>query len=136
MRKIIILFVNFYLIIKFQYKTMTFFIIVHLTIKLFYKTTILFINFYRTIKFALIFTTLLLGCSRSGVPFWDVFSIQVVLSFGAVLRLSNITLGRSEARVVGRNTRWKRDNKKNFKNHIISSIITSKEFLSIKIRKF
>ncbi len=39
--------------------------------------------------------------------------------------LSGITAGGSKARVIGRNTRWKRDNKKNFKNHIIGSIITS-----------
>ncbi len=38
--------------------------------------------------------------------------------------------------MVGRNTRPKRDNKKNFKNHIISSIITSKDFLSVKVRNF
>ncbi len=30
--------------------------------------------------------------SRSGAPFWDVFSILVALSLGVVLRLSNITL--------------------------------------------
>ncbi len=76
-----------------------------------------------------------LGRSRSGTPFWDVSSILVTLSLGVVLRLSNITPEGSEARVVRRNTRWKRDNKKNFKNHIISSIITSKDFLSVKIRK-
>ncbi len=38
-------------------------------------------------------------------------------------------------RVVGRNTRRKRDNKKNFKNHIMGNIITSKNFLSVKIGK-
>ncbi len=80
-------------------------------------------------------TMLLLGCSRSGAPFRDVFSISVVLSLGAVLRLSNITPGGSEARVIGRNMRRKRDNKKNFKTHIICSIITSKDFLLVKIRK-
>ncbi len=32
-----------------------------------------------------VFTTLLLGCSRSGAPFRDVFPISVVLSLGAVL---------------------------------------------------
>ncbi len=82
-----------------------------------------------------IFTTLLLGRSRSGVPFQDVFSISVALSLGAVLRLSNITPEGSDARVAGRNTRWKRDNKKIFTNHIIGSIITSKDFLSVKICK-
>ncbi len=39
------------------------------------------------------------------------FLISVALSPVAVLGLSNITLGGSEARVVGRNTRRKRDNK-------------------------
>ncbi len=34
--------------------------------------------------------------------------------------------GGSVARLETRNTRWKCDNKKNFKNHIISSIIASK----------
>ncbi len=66
----------------------------------------------------------------------DVFSISVALPLGAVLRLSNITPGGSEARVVGRNTRRKRDNKERFKNYIIRSIITSKDFLSVKIPKF
>ncbi len=55
---------------------------------------------------------LLLGRSRSGAPFQDVFSISVALSLGAVPQLSNITPGGSEVRVVGRNTKWKRDNKK------------------------
>ncbi len=67
-----------------------------------------------------IFTTLLLGCSRSGASF--------VLPFGVILRLSNITPGGSVARVVRRNTKRKRDNTKNFKSHIIGSIITSKDF--------
>ncbi len=70
-----------------------------------------------------------------GTPFWDVFSILVALSLGAVLQLSNIIPGGSEVKVVSRNTIWNRDNKKNFKNHIIGSIITSKDFLSVKIRK-
>ncbi len=76
---------------------------------------------------------LLLGRSRFGAPLRDVFSISVALSLGAVLRLSNITPGGSEARVVGRHTRRKRDNKKNYTNHIIGSIVTSKDFLSVKI---
>ncbi len=80
-------------------------------------------------------TMLLLGRSHSGAPFWDVFSISIVLSLGAVLQLSNITPGGSEVTVVGKNTRWKRDNKKNFKNHIISSIITSTDFLEFKTLK-
>ncbi len=80
-------------------------------------------------------TMFLLGRSRFGAPFWDVFSISVALSLGVALRLSNITPGGSEAQMVGRNTRQKRDNKKSFKNHIISSIIKSKEFLSAKIHK-
>ncbi len=54
-----------------------------------------------------LFTTLLLGRSLSSAPFQDIFSISVALSLGAVLRLSNITPGRSEARVVGKNTRQK-----------------------------
>ncbi len=74
--------------------------------------------------------------SRFCAPFQDVFLILVVLSLGVVLRLSDITPGESEARVVGRNTRQKRDNKKIFKNHIISSIITSKDFLSVKKHRF
>ncbi len=52
-----------------------------------------------------------------------------------VLRLSNIIPGGGEARVVGRNTMQKRDKEKNFKNLIIGSIITSKDFLSVKIHK-
>ncbi len=55
-----------------------------------------------------LFTTLLLHCIRSNATFWNVFLISVALSLGAILRLSNITPGRSEARVVGRYTRWKR----------------------------
>ncbi len=51
-----------------------------------------------------VFTMLLLGHFCSSVPFWDVFLISIALSFGAVLRLSNITPGGSELRVVGRNT--------------------------------
>ncbi len=69
------------------------------------------------------FTTFLLGNSHSGVPFWDVFSILVALSLGEVLRLSNITLGGSEVRVVGRNTRQKRDNKKTLKT-ILSGVLS------------
>ncbi len=42
------------------------------------------------------------------VHFWDTFSISVALSLGAILRLSNITPGGSEAREVGRNLRQKR----------------------------
>ncbi len=63
-------------------------------------------------KSIVIITTFLLGRSYFGTPFQDVFSISVALSLGVVLRLSNITLGGSEARVVGRNTRRKGDNKK------------------------
>ncbi len=87
-------------------------------------------NFIQCLKeFHIIITTLLLGRSHFGAPFWDVFSISVALSLGVVLRLSNIIAGGSEARVVGRNTRRKLDNKKkNFKNHIFGSIITSKDF--------
>ncbi len=70
-----------------------------------------------------VFTTLLLGRCRSGAPFRDVFSISVALSLGAVLRLSNITPGRSEARVVGRNTRQKRDNKKALRT-ILSAVLS------------
>ncbi len=62
-------------------------------------------RYYR--YFFLVFTTFLLGRSRSGAPFWDSFSISVALSLGVVLRLSNITSGGSEVRVVGRNTRRK-----------------------------
>ncbi len=83
----------------------------------------------------LLFTVLLLSHSHSGASFRDVFLISVALSLGAVLQLSDITPGGSEARVVGRNTRRKQDNKKPFKNHVISSIITSKDFLSVKIHK-
>ncbi len=56
------------------------------------------------------------------------FYIGSALSLCVVLQLSNIILGGSEAKVVRRNTGWKQDNKKNFKNHIISSIIKSKDF--------
>ncbi len=56
-------------------------------------------------KTKVFFTMLLLGRS-------DVFSISVALSLGVVLRLSNITPGGSGARVVGRNTIQKQDNKK------------------------
>ncbi len=62
------------------------------------------------------------------MPFRDVFSISVALSLGAVLQLSSITPGGSETRVVGRNTRQKRDKKKKLKNHIIGSIITANDF--------
>ncbi len=82
---------------------------------------------------ASIFTMLLLGRSRSRAPFWDVFSISVVLSLGVVLRLSNITQGGSEVRVVGRNTRQKRDNKKKTLKTILSAV-TSKDSLSVKIQ--
>ncbi len=75
-----------------------------------------------------------LDCSCSGTPFRDVFSISVALSLSAVLQLSSIIPGGSEGRVVGRNTRGNEITKK-FKNLIIGSIITSKEFLSIKICK-
>ncbi len=88
---------------------------------------------WQHLYFLQFFTTLLLDCSHFGVPFQDVFSISVVLSLGEVLRLSNITPGGSEAWVVGRNTRWKRGNKTNFEKYIIGSIITSKDFLSVKI---
>ncbi len=59
-----------------------------------------------------VITTLLLGHSHSGAPFRNVFLILVALFLGAVPRLSNIIPGGSEARVVERNTRLKRDNKK------------------------
>ncbi len=61
------------------------------------------------------FTTLLLGRSRSGAPFRDSFSISVALSLGAVLRLSYIIPGGSQARVIGRNTRGNEITKKPFK---------------------
>ncbi len=71
---------------------------------------------------------------------WRAFSryflISVALSLGAVLQLSNITPGGSEARVKGRNTRWNRDNKEILK--IILSAVFSldhKDFLSVKIHK-
>ncbi len=54
----------------------------------------------------------LFGRSRSTRLFGMFFSISVALSLGAVLRLSNITPGGSEARAVRGNTRWKLDNKK------------------------
>ncbi len=60
------------------------------------------------------------------------FQYRLAQSLSVVLQLSNITPGGSEARVVGRNTRPKGDNKE---NHIIGSIITSKESLSVKICK-
>ncbi len=66
---------------------------------------------------------LLLGRSRSGVSFRNVFSTLVALSLGAVLRLSNITPGESDARVVGRNRRWKRDDKKTLKT-ILSAVLS------------
>ncbi len=78
-----------------------------------------------------VFTTLLSSCSRSSVLFCEVFSISIALSLSAVLRLSNITPGGSEAKVVGRNTKQKRDNKKNYKNRIIAF----KDFLLVKIGK-
>ncbi len=78
----------------------------------------------------ILFTTLLLGCSRPGASFWDVFSISVALSLGAVLQIRNSTPGGSEARLVA-----KQDNKEHFKNHIISSIITSKDFIKKIIKK-
>ncbi len=82
-----------------------------------------------------IFTTLLLGRYRSGTPFWDIFLISVALSLGAVLRLSNISRRKGrEAKVVGTQSR-NEITKKNFKNHNIDGIITSKEFLSVKICK-
>ncbi len=59
----------------------------------------------------LIFTMLLLGCCIFGMFFFDIGS---VIS-RAVLRLSNIIPGKNEARVVGRNTRRKEDNKKPLK---------------------
>ncbi len=54
---------------------------------------------------------------------------------GTTLWLSNITPDGREAWVVERNTKRKWDNKRNFKNHIIGCIITSKEFLSVKTGK-
>ncbi len=68
-------------------------------------------------------TTVLLGRSRSDAPFWGVLSISVALSLGAVLRLSNITPGGSETRMVGRNTRCKRDNKKTLKT-LLSAVLS------------
>ncbi len=62
-----------------------------------------------------VFITVLLSRSRSGAPFRDVFLISVALSLGVVLQLSDITLGGSEERVVGRNTRRNRNNKKTLK---------------------
>ncbi len=44
------------------------------------------------------------------------------LSLSAVLWLSDITPGGSEARMVGRNTRWKRDNKKLQKPYVYDHI--------------
>ncbi len=61
------------------------------------------------LAYATLITTLLLGCSPSGAPFRDIFSISVVLSVDAVLQLSNITPGGSKVRVEGRNTRWNGD---------------------------
>ncbi len=69
------------------------------------------------------FIMLLLGCSPSGAPFQDIFSISVALSLGVVLQLSNITPGGCELRVEGRNTRWNRDNKKTLKT-ILSAVFS------------
>ncbi len=81
-------------------------------------------------------TTLLLGCSPSGALFQDIFSISVALSLNAVLQLSNITPGGSEARVEGRNARWNRDNKKNLKTILSTGFsLNHKDFLSVKIHK-
>ncbi len=90
--------------------------------------------------FFFIFTAFLLGQSRSAHLFGMFFRYQ--LPYLLVWCMRNIISGGSETRVIGRNTRWKRttyvsdwDNKKNFKNHIIGSIITPKDSLSVKIRK-
>ncbi len=87
--------------------------------------------FYPNTQNPSFFTTLLFGCSPPGAPFWDIFSISVALSLGVVLQLSNITPGGSEGRVEGRNTRWKRDNKKTLKT-ILSPVFSldHKDFLS------
>ncbi len=69
-----------------------------------------------------IITTFLLGHSRSGAPFREVFSISVALSLGAVLWLSIITLVGSETRVVGTQGR-KRDNEKKLKT-ILSTVLS------------
>ncbi len=83
-----------------------------------------------------IFTTLLLGRSQSGAPFRDVFSILVALSLGAVLQLSSITPGGSKAEWYEGTQSGTEITKKNYKNRFIVSIITSKDFLSVKIHKF
>ncbi len=85
-----------------------------------------------------VFTTLLLGRFRSSTPFRDVFSISVALSLSAILRLSNITPGGSEAKMVGRNARRKRDNKKTLKtilSAVLSSDVDLKKFFEIDQKK-
>ncbi len=76
---------------------------------------------------------MLLGRSHSGASFQDVFLISLALSLIAVLQSSNITPGESEARVVGRNTRQKRDNQKKLEKpyywqdyHISTGVFVSK----------
>ncbi len=64
-------------------------------------------------RIQLFFTTLLLGRSCSGVPSRYVLSISVALSFGTTIE-HNYSRRKYE-RVVGRNTRRKRDDKKTFK---------------------
>ncbi len=71
----------------------------------------------------LIFTKLLLGRFRFGVPFRDAFSISVALSLGVVLRLNKITPGGDEARVVGINARQKLDNKNKTIKTILSAVL-------------
>ncbi len=70
------------------------------------------------------FTRLLLGRYRSSSPFWNVFLISVALSLSVILRLSNITPAGSETRMVGRNIRWKRDNKKKTLKTILLAVLS------------
>ncbi len=49
------------------------------------------------------------------------FPISVALSLSTVLQLNNITPGGSETKMVGRNTRQKRDNKKKTLKTILSA---------------
>ncbi len=70
-----------------------------------------------------VFSTRLLGRSRSGATFRDSFSISVALSLGGILRLSNITPGESEVKVVGKNSRGNEITKKTFKT-ILSALLS------------
>ncbi len=97
------------------------------------KLWIVYCDWFAVVCDLSFFTTFLLGHFRSSAPFRDVFSI--LSRYLSVQYYDWATLLQEEVRRGWyEGTQGRNEITKNFKNHIIGSIITSKDFLSVKIQ--